>query len=70
MKIRKVRGRACNLAVLSVLLLQLVAAAGSVEYFRPLKVLAVPLLPTSPTMDMMAVVAELKARSAVVLRLH
>ena len=52
------------------LLLQLVAAAGSVEYFRPLKVLAVPLLPTSPTMDMMAVVAELKARSAVVLRLH
>jgi len=27
-----------------------------------LRVLAVPLLPTSPTMDMMAVAAELKAR--------
>lgn len=29
---------------------------------RNLRILAVPLLPTSPTMDMMAVMVEMKAR--------
>jgi hypothetical protein len=40
------------------------AAAGADSNSRPpqLRVLAVPLLPTSPSMDMMAVMVELRAR--------
>jgi hypothetical protein len=38
------------------------AASGQALLQPQLRILAVPLLPTSPTMDMMAVLAELKAR--------
>lgn len=49
-------------ALLLVLEARVIAASESLQQPQ-LRIVAVPLLPTSPTMDMMAVLAELKARS-------